>query len=280
MALSQINPFRGEQKASKLEQIALGVEIASKILGTGLEAYQVLGPGKEKLKQEREALDVKKAELFKEASQKDIDEGTAENVPGFKKPVVYREKPASALDQMIKVLALQKGQIDVAKGQKSLDKLKQPTLPKETQAAVTDLTKSVAKRRSVANQLEAFIKEANDPKVSKDVKIKLYQQTLKTLNSPENSDAVGKEEVNRLGSLLEYKIGNVLNPGSFIGRDVEEFENQLKSNINILRRSADTVDQEINRLKSTATPGGAGTPGLEDLNDEQLNQLLQNLAGE
>lgn len=125
MALSGINSVgRRERKPSALEQIALGVDIASKVLGAGLQTYSTIkgvGEAQDKLKQSKESIDLNRAQLFKAATPEEIQAGKAEDVPGVPGKWVYREKPESALDVIAKSLGIQKTQNDIAKGKKELN---------------------------------------------------------------------------------------------------------------------------------------------------------------
>lgn len=123
-------------------------------------------------------------------------------------------------------------------------------LPKETQTAITDLYKKNAAKASIANQIDSVMKAYNDPETSKDQKLALGNQLLKTLNSTEGSDAVGAEEAKRLGSFLNYKIGNITNAGSFIGRDLDEFSKQAQTTSTAIRGSIGENQKLADSLRS------------------------------
>lgn len=82
---------------------------------------------------------------------------------------------------------------------------------------------------NIKSGIEATVSALDDPNLSEDLKIVQGMNALKILNSAEGSDAVGVEESKRLGSLLEFKIANLTGPGSFVGRDLGLFTEQLKN---------------------------------------------------
>jgi hypothetical protein len=77
-------------------------------------------------------------------------------------------------------------------------------------------------------------------------KIKVGQNLLKLLNSAEGSDAVGAEESKRLGSFLEWKFANFTQPGSFIGRDLDLFTQQVA---NKSKELADRITRNESGIK-------------------------------
>jgi hypothetical protein len=109
-------------------------------------------------------------------------------------------------------------------------------LPKDQQITVQKLAQDNAQRTSIANMMKAELENYKNAKTEDD-KIKAGQGMLKLLNSPLNPDAVGKEESERIGSFLEFKKGNFTGPGSFIGRDLDLFENQVADKIGAMDSS-------------------------------------------
>ncbi len=120
-------------------------------------------------------------------------------------------------------------------------------LPKESRIQIEKLSGSNANKLSIASQIDA---ELNNMKAAykrgnKDQAIIAGKQMLKALNSPEGSDAVGAEEVKRLGSLLEYQIANFTNPGPMFGRDVEGFFSQAADKNNAIKSSVEQNNKRI-----------------------------------
>lgn len=110
-------------------------------------------------------------------------------------------------------------------------------LPKPAQETVTSLTQDNAKKTSIVNQIDAELakmqaawKDGNE-----DLAVTQGQNMLKILNSTQGQDAVGSEEAKRLAAFLEYKLANFTGPGSFIGRDVEQFFTQAADKSNAIK---------------------------------------------
>lgn len=124
-------------------------------------------------------------------------------------------------------------------------------LPVENQEQVKELAKKAATKTSIKNQIDAALVSLNDPTIAYDQKIKTGQTLLKVLNSSEGQDAVGAEESKRLGSFIEFKLGNITQPGSFLGRDLDKFVEQVGITSNNLgdaiTRNKGDIDQLYGR---------------------------------
>ncbi len=124
-------------------------------------------------------------------------------------------------------------------------------LPKEGQITVSKMADKNASKNAIANSLQAGL-EAMQAEQNEDVKIKLGESLLKTLNSPEGVDAIGAEEAKRLGGLLQFKKFNMFEPGSMFGRDVPEFEGQLGATVDYLREGVKKNQKEIDSAYESA----------------------------
>ena len=82
---------------------------------------------------------------------------------------------------------------------------------------------------NIKGGMDTAIEQFNNPNTPEDEKIKIGEGLLKMLNSTEGVDAVGVQEADRMGSFLQYKLGNFTGPGSFIGRDLDLFGKQLEN---------------------------------------------------
>ena len=131
------------------------------------------------------------------------------------------------------------------------------------QKQAEEISKKNANVFTVKNGLDAVLGQLDNPDISEDEKIKAGQAALKLLNSAEGQDAVGAEESRRLGSLLEYKIANLTEPGSFVGRDLGMFTEQLRN------KSSELGD----RIRSNED----GSRRL--LNGESLGQIASKTPG-
>jgi hypothetical protein len=119
------------------------------------------------------------------------------------------------------------------------------------QDQVKDLAKKNASIFTVKSGIDSSLKQLQDPNLSEAEKIKVGQETMKLLNSAEGADAVGAEEAQRLGSYLEYALGNVTGPGGFrIGRDLEGFTEQIKNNSSRLAERMRRNEEGISGLSS------------------------------
>lgn len=147
-------------------------------------------------------------------------------------------------------------------------------LSKPDQIAVDTLGKSIADKTTIATQIDQQLanlkKSWSEGNV--DLAVTQGQEMLKILNSDMGKDAVGTEEANRLGKFLEYKLANFTGPGSFHGRDVEQFFKQAAQKNNSIKAAiADSKKQVAAILAGKGAPelptseteigpkGGAGT---------------------
>lgn len=120
-------------------------------------------------------------------------------------------------------------------------------LSKENQTQVEKYASSVAERTSIANLMESQLNAFQNAKTD-DERVKAGEMMLKTINSPLGRDAVGKEEADRLGSFLKYKMFNVRGAGSMFGRDFDQFERQLVDQLGSIRQSVQMDQKGIDKL--------------------------------
>lgn len=124
-------------------------------------------------------------------------------------------------------------------------------LPIDQKRIVTDLAAKNASKIAIKNQIDAVMN--NWDNLSDDQKVTQGRQLLKTLNSTEGADAIGKEEAERLGANLEFIwSGNFFNsnPTQF-GRDLEGFKNQaMQTSSNIgeaIKSNQSAIDKNMGR---------------------------------
>lgn len=98
-------------------------------------------------------------------------------------------------------------------------------LPIDKKKTVETLSTKNAGKIAIKNQIDSVMSTWDN--LPDDQKVAAGRQLLKTLNSTEGADAIGSEEAKRLGSKLEYAMGNLFNsnPVQF-GRDLEGFKTQ------------------------------------------------------
>jgi hypothetical protein len=112
------------------------------------------------------------------------------------------------------------------------------------QPEVTSLMTQNAKKKSIANQLQADLEEFRNAK-TEDEKIRIGNTMIKTLNSKEGADAVGVDERKNIANALEYQKFNFFNPGKAFGRDLPGFEDQVIATINGVQGGIDLNNKAI-----------------------------------
>lgn len=139
-------------------------------------------------------------------------------------------------------------------------------LPKDQLAFVTSLSQKNANKISVKNQIDEELKNMKDAWARGDdgQAITAGKNMLKVLNSTEGADAIAGEEAKRLAAYLEYKIANFTGPGSFVGRDTDEFMKQAAEKSNAIGRAVVENNKMIDRVKS-----GQGLP--TEFSDQTLD---------
>jgi hypothetical protein len=116
-------------------------------------------------------------------------------------------------------------------------------------AAQTKIITNNVGLANVKSAMDSALQILEDPKIPEDQKVKTGQGLYKLLNSAEGADAVGAEEAKRIGSYLEYHLGNFTQPGAFIGRDVPGFVGQIKNYSGLLGERIKRNEQTAAGLK-------------------------------
>lgn len=160
--------------------------------------------------------------------------------------------PFDQRDDFKKAVALKKVEV---KSANSPNEIQFKSLPKDKQETIEVLAKKNANKISIANQIDAVMKTWDT--LSDDQKVYQGRQLLKTLNSPEGADAIGSEEANRLGSNLEFALGNLTNSNPFqLGRDLEGFKEQAMGTSQSLKDAISSnkalIDEAYGRAPSKA----------------------------
>lgn len=216
MALIGINPGgpAPERKPSTLEQIAMGVQIAANVLGTGLKAYEVFGIAKPQADAE---VRLKNAQAADAGGDRALDRKLKESQIQY----YGASRP-----------------IELEKSKKELENLNKAKIPSFYEGALTENLKKANELETSAKILEEQLNIFDDKNRSEDERIQAGRSAYKKLNDPVNSDAVSMDEAKRVGALLEYKIGNMTGPGSFVGRDLDLFSKQMKNAIVTIKNTA------------------------------------------
>ena len=162
--------------------------------------------------------------------------------------------------------ALPVDQRDEAKKLKYSKSLEIPNDGRQDQ--IKKLSTQNATLSGVKTAMQKAVMQLENAGLSEAEKIKAGQGLLKLLNSAEGADAVGAEEAKRIGSFLEYKIGNITGPGSFIGRDLDLFTKQIKNNANFLHDRIAGNEATLRDIKNgvSLSSGGQPFPTKEDIN--------------
>jgi len=128
------------------------------------------------------------------------------------------------------------------------------SLPLESQEQIKTLAGKTATAKSIKNAIDAALVSLEDPKISDEQKLTAGRALIKTLNSTQGQDAVGAEEAKRLAGFLEYRMGNLFEPGPFIGRDLKKFNEQVKIQRDTLGGLIKANEASTNQLYGRQTP--------------------------
>src|SRR3990167_179171 len=151
-------------------------------------------------------------------------------------------------------------------------------LPIDQKKLVENLAAKNANKIAIKSQIDSVM--TMWPSLSETQKIVQGNLLAKTLNSPEGADAIGAEEVKRILGLLEFKKFNLTEPGSFIGRDIDEFETQVRNSSKGLEGAIKTnqgiIDKTMGReasQPSSFTPDVLSYAQKHGISPEQAQQI-------
>jgi len=148
-------------------------------------------------------------------------------------------------------------------------------LPIDKKKTVEKLASDIAAYKSSRGLLEGGIQQYNAAlsaykksgrKEDSDAVVRNGQALLKVLNSPLGSDAVGAEEVARIGNALKYQFANITNPGAFWGFDFNGFQRQLNSARDKVKYAEDSLQKQIDTTMGRA-------PQKQQLSPEEQAEL-------
>lgn len=118
-------------------------------------------------------------------------------------------------------------------------------LPDDVKQFVQKTGERVGTQVSIANELNTFIDQWET--LSEDEKLQQGRELMKTLNSAQGADAVGAEEVKRLGAKLEFATGNVFSSNPLqLGRDLDGFYQDV---INSQAKVAKTANANRDQMR-------------------------------
>jgi len=129
-------------------------------------------------------------------------------------------------------------------------------LPEEKKQTIEGLAKKNVNKVAIANQIDSVI--SNWDSLTESEKLIQGRQLIKTLNSAEGADAVGTEEAKRLGSNLEFAMGNLTNDNPIqFGRNLKGFKKQSEDTSKAIRRAInmnnDLIDEAYGRPRSSGS---------------------------
>jgi len=123
-------------------------------------------------------------------------------------------------------------------------------LPIDKRKMVETMSRKIGTKLLIADQLHAglegfsrWLRAGNEAQA-----VAEGQGLSKVLNSTEGADAVGVEESRKLEHFLKFKILNLTGAGSVWGRDLKEFEMQLRSKIVQVRRAASVSQSTVDKI--------------------------------
>jgi len=130
-------------------------------------------------------------------------------------------------------------------------------LRRDEKINVDELSKANGHRQTAITTLE---KELEQFKNAKDeaVKVQIGKGMFKTLNSPQNPDALGAEESKRVGNFLEpYR--SPLDGAPMFGRQYDKFEAQVQAKIDAMKESHDADQAQVDSIYGAAQKPPANT---------------------
>lgn len=136
------------------------------------------------------------------------------------------------------------------------------SLPLDAKKTVETLSVKNANKISIKNQIDAVI--AKWPTLTDSQRLQQGNELIKTLNSKENSDAVGVEEVNRLAAKLQFAKGNLFNdkPMQF-GRDLEGFFDDVQVTASTIGTAVESNQKVIDKTMGRKSAAPKFEPDVE-----------------
>lgn len=118
-------------------------------------------------------------------------------------------------------------------------------LPMENQIQIKNIADKNASISVAHNGISSGLVQLQGAK-NKDDAIRIGNSMLKSLNSLVSSDAIGKDEAERIGNALEFQIANFTGPGPTWGTDLAGFERQLQAT---LTQTGETMAANKNQIE-------------------------------
>jgi hypothetical protein len=255
--MAQINQIQRRQEPSEDEKLMQIIMTGLKVADT---VYGIKDAGK-------------KNELL--AQQNTLAQEQKNRAENFQQEQFKYQKEKDAKDYGLKQQDIELKKKEVA-GQDPFKRL-----PEDQKNVITDLSKKNAGKIAIANQIDAVM--SGWDKLPDDQKVAQGRTLLKTLNSSEGADAIGSEEAKRLGSKLEFALGNLApwnsNPIQF-GRDLEGFKEQANLNSKGLKDAIAANQKIINNAYGDPNRQTAMGNAVANRSEGQLPFSLDDLLRE
>lgn len=132
------------------------------------------------------------------------------------------------------------------------------SLPLEAQLKIKPLVETQVKREKSMQDFDAALMQFDNAKPGD--KVRIGQGLLKLLNSPDNPDAVGKEEAERIGS--ELMLWSMNDPDTVVrlGRNLEGFRNRVQQKRNIIADAHKTAQAQVDQILGKPATAPPQTP--------------------
>lgn len=174
-----------------------------------------------------------------------------------------------------------KTDFEQAKYLKGMEKGKEVNTPEKMEAEARaasgkKLYTDAAEMEKVASLIESKLSQYKTALKNNDKSqaITIGRELIKPLNSPLGADAVGAEEVKRLGAMLEYQMLNLTGPGKFHGRDLEGFQTQAENASEAMRESISKNKAAAREMFSGNEPKSLAQPSQSNSKKQVDSGLL------
>jgi len=254
---------------SAVDRLAKGLQIVQSIYGMKVDSAKIDALRKEESNKATQLAfdnEIKKAAADREAAkEKEFDDPNASLAQlarteakrvGLTVPenATYRQMQNAGLLDRVKEMQKHRNDLSLegfkkrAEAGNNPEKLAFQRLPEPAKKEIEKIADKNASKKDIRNLLDSALESLEDPSIDEDMKVAIGNGLLKTLNSKQGADAIGNEESKRLASFLEYKIANFTRPGSFIGRDLDKFVEQVRHESRQLEKTIEKNNAEIDRL--------------------------------
>lgn len=277
-----VQKYQAAERA-KYQSALLGQKTAENLLNDAYKRYKVATESGDKQAQLEAEKDIVRLKAMEKPAVKTeqtlLDQAYAEldtaNRSGDINAIQKAEQKIRNLRQLSKAPAAAKTTAKVPETPR--EKLQNKLIEKDAEV--------YQKRLQGLQKLDGGLQSLDEAKSAGEV-VQIGQSLLKTLNDPENSDAVGAEEVKRLAA--ELQPFGLMTPGKLIqvGRDLPAFKDRVRKLRERLYNTANLQFKAINQKMpdlvdpppTYGTPTGAAS-GMSPERKARLEELRRKLRG-